>query len=202
MNTDKNQTWHSLKVNWRAQGLLVWLVCAACLLPLDQANAQTSQKTHMRYRAAFIYQVAKFVNWSIPKEAPLTFCFFKNTNQHNVIEVLSSLQRSGKLKVQGHEVKLTVMDSDKTDSFDHYQSCSLIYFDHDSAPDLPEALLVKLSKTKLTIGSKIEFITNGGLSALVPKKGKLKLYVNRASYQFSSVRIRSRLLALARFYPE
>ncbi|MFT4924466.1 MAG: hypothetical protein ACI8WB_000544 [Phenylobacterium sp.] len=165
-------------------------------------DAKTNQQTKTRYRAAFIFQMAKYVHWSIPKNAPLTFCFFPTSQKHSIITVLSELKASGKLKVQDRQVNIKTIAEDKVDIIEHYQDCSLIYFDHKTSPQLPPALITKLSKTKLTIGSKTAFMNSGGLSALILKKGKLKLYINRASYKTTAVRIRSRLLALVRFHPE
>jgi hypothetical protein len=206
MNAAKQPVWHFAKPNLKILAIIACLffnlIIATNRPFISVVHAKTSHQSQTQIRAAFIYQMAKFVNWSIPAQSPLTFCFFDSDQEHTVTNVLGSLQKSGKLKVQKRSVIIKVMDKDKLQLLSHYQTCSLIYFDHHFSPKLPEELLTQLSKTKLTIGSELAFLGNGGLSALVERKGKLKLYVNRSVYDVGSVVIRSRLLSLARFYPQ
>jgi hypothetical protein len=179
--------------------LLVGFVQLCLIAP---AYAESNQRKQIHRKAAFIFQMAKFVNWSVDEREPLTFCFFKEPKAYNVTVVLSALEAQGKLKAQGHKVNIAVKPQEHINLLATYKDCSLIYFTPQSGRKIPSDLLKALGRVKLTIGSDMAFIANGGLSALVPDKGKLRLYINRANYEESLLKIRSRLLSLARFHPK
>lgn len=169
--------------------------------PAQAAETDDMRKT-MRIRAAFIYQMSKFVNWSLEDSQPLHFCLFPDPRPYNVITVLTSLERQGKLVSQGRPVKTHMIERDHIDQIEQYDKCSLIYFNNDIDRQIPPALYKTLGKTKLTIGANKEFIENGGMTALVYAQGKHKLFIHRDNYEASLVKIRSRLLSLAKFYPK
>lgn len=187
---------------WRTSNLIISLVIILTTSLFFQSKAQTSLKIQIQVKAALIFQIAKFVDWSVSHQTSMKFCFFSSDQKHTVSKALSTFEIQGELFVQGHQVIIEMLDSKKIATLNRYKRCSLIYFDHNSEPTLPAELITQLSKTVLTIGDQKTFMLNGGLSALLPEKGKFKLYINRSSYENSNIKIQSRLLKLARFFPK
>ena len=62
--------------------------------------------------------------------------------------------------------------------------------------------LSKIDSNIVIIGEDIRFIEQGGLAALIKEGNKIKLYINKEKLSNSDLKIGSRLLALAKFYPE
>ncbi len=187
-------------------GLLISMVLFFVLTFSYYSWASNSLETQIQIRAAYIYKMAKFINWSIHPQVPLTFCFLNDGSadkqSYSVTKVLSALETAGKLKLQQRDINIKIIDHDKASQLPEYRLCSLVYFAQGYEPQLTKTQMQQLSKTKLTIGSNTEFMRQGGLCTLILEKDRLKLYINRSAYDDSKVRIRSRLLALARFYPK
>lgn len=181
---------------------VVVVVGLILLLFVQTAFAEGNIRKQMRVRAAFIFQMSKFINWPLDKSEPLVFCLFEDKRAYSELVVLRNLEAQGKLASQGHKVKTKVIVSDKAKDIEQYNNCSLIYFNHDADTRVSTAMITMLGKTKLIIGSNKKFVENGGLAALVYEKGKHKLYIHRKHYEASYLKIRSRLLSLAKFYPQ
>ncbi len=180
----------------------LWLVMVLLLLCSPWAKAEQNMRKTMRVKAAFIYQMSKFVNWTSDERNPLVFCLFDDPRPYNVNVVLSALEKQGKLNSQGHPVKTRLIGTEQMHDPGQYDDCSLVYFNNDIDQKLRPAMYIALGKTILTIGANKGFVEQGGMTALVYEKGKHKLYINRDSYESSLVKIRSRLLSLAKFYPK
>jgi len=181
----------------------LWLLGVTLVLlaiPLE-SYGQKNQRKQTQIKAAFIFKMAKFVHWPFKHDQPITFCAFNNTQKFNVFTVLDNIKSQGKLNIQNTQVTLHVLEG-KYDDLAIYQNCSLVYFDKKIESKIPSAVLKALSMRKLIIGNTKAFVEKGGLSALVAERGKSKLYINRLTYQQSKVKIRSRLMSLARMYPK
>jgi hypothetical protein len=53
----------------------------------------------------------------------------------------------------------------------------------------------------LTIGESISFLENGGIASLVQEGNKIRLYINKQHVLQHNFKVQSRLLAMAKFYP-
>ena len=114
---------------------------------------------------------------------------------------LSKLQTQGKLNIDNRQIQLKQLNEEYK-NIEQYQHCNLIYFIPRLENKIPTAILKQLGEKKLLIGNSKAFLAKGGLSALIVEQGKNRLYINRQQYQKSRVKIRSRLMKLARMYPQ
>ena len=176
-------------------------ICLALIVCATNAHANKNQRKQVRIKAAFIFQMAKFVNWQYNDNAHLTFCFHQDNRSFDVYGALKQLQTQGKLTLGNRQIQLTILNEDYKD-IEQYQQCDLIYFIPRLDSKIPIAILKQLGQKKLIIGNSKAFLAKGGLSALIVEQGKNKLYINRVQYQQSEVKIRSRLMKLARMYPK
>lgn len=181
---------------------LSWIFGLSLMFLCDSVFAEANVRKQMRVRAAFIFQMSKFVNWPMEKSESLVFCLFPDERPYNVNIVLATLEKQGKLISQGYNVQTRLIDINQRDDASHYESCSLVYFNNNSDQQLATSTIKAIGRNRLVIGSNVAFLDRGGMTALVYEKGKHKLYIHRDNYESSLVKIRSRLLSLAKFYPK
>lgn len=166
-----------------------------------EANANNNQRKQVNIKAAFIFQMSKFINWEYNNQTSLNFCFHKDKRNSHVYGALRELQSQGKLIIDNRQIELLILPDDYKD-IQHYQNCSLVYFIPRIETKIPRAILEKLGKHKLVIGNSKTFLAKGGLTALIIESGKNKLYINAKQYEQSNIKIRSRLMSLARMYTD
>lgn len=186
--------------NWLCKGIN-YFICIALLFVACQSHASKNQRKQVRIKAAFIFQMAKFVNWDLDTAEPLNFCFHQDNRNFHVYGALRDLQSKGKLIIANRQIELHIL-SDKYKNQQQYQKCSLVYFNPRTETKTPTAILQQLGKHKLIIGNSKAFLAKGGLTALIIEDGKNKLYINAKQFNRSDVKISSRLMSLARMYTD
>lgn len=188
-------------VNRLLTKLILILIPIVLLTISCDAKAQKNLRKQTRIKAAFIFQMAKFITWPMPPDQPVVFCTFQNNRKFNIVSVLQTLKNQGKLTLSSRRIELQLLKGNVEDST-LYKPCTVIYFHNKIEQKIPAALLLTLSRKKLLVGNSIAFLEKGGLAALVPEDGKNRLYINRLTYEQSEIKIRSRLMALARMHPK
>lgn len=173
-----------------AQG---WWSCASAALAvcLFGASAPRAQEvTEPALKAAFVYNVAKFVEWppaALPPAAQLTICVL---NDRQFIEELTRAVKDRALL--GHGITVLRVEPDGP-----FRSCHVLYVSG-TPPARVAAIAQALADAPvLTIGDLDDFVKNGGIARLFFQNGRLRLDVNLGGARRSQLRINSRLLALA-----
>ncbi|WP_455375889.1 YfiR family protein [Kaarinaea lacus] len=144
-----------------------------------------------KVKAAYIYKLLKFVEWKnspqIPDSAtPINICVLGTGSIMEAIRLLESKQANGRtihiLKGNPSGEKL---------------KCHVIFITRGEKHNLEKVLLENYSNNRLTISDMEGFAESGGMIELATIKGKVKLVVNKASIDNSSIRVSSKLLDVA-----
>ncbi|WP_462180488.1 YfiR family protein [Pseudoalteromonas gelatinilytica] len=81
------------------------------------------------------------------------------------------------------------------------QVCDITYIDETLENDILPLWTDTISLDTLTIGESISFLENGGIASLVQEGNKIRLYINKQHVLQHNFKVQSRLLAMAKFYP-
>ncbi|MBE0362810.1 hypothetical protein PULV_a0388 [Pseudoalteromonas ulvae UL12] len=160
------------------------------------ASFNCTAKTIEQVRSAFIFQMSKFIEFSKPIGDGVSFCFFDKDN--GPAQLLSN---HSNLISQGKPIIVHLLEKISATA-ELNQQCNIIYLDELSYSKVDADWLTKIDSNIVIIGEDIRFIEQGGLAALIKEGNKIKLYINKEKLNNSDLKIGSRLLALAKFYPE
>ena len=170
-----------------------WLILS-CLLPgaPPEAVAQDDGDVEYRVKLAFLYNFAQFVHW--PPEAfhspisPLTVCVAgQNPFQGEIGEGLRGRT------VGGHPVEIKTLRPN-----DDPKACHMIFV-RGSEKKLAQKLVGALKGSNtLTVGENGGFADLGGMINLTLDQNKVRFEINLDAATQTSLRISSKLLALAK----
>ncbi|MEQ2356134.1 YfiR family protein [Pseudoalteromonas piscicida] len=159
-------------------------------------SLNTTAKSPDQVRSAFLYQMAKFVEF--PDENTKTsiqFCFYSLESGP-----AAELKSATKLNVRGKPIEL--VEAKKTWSYRELSSaCDITYIDETSENDILSAWTDAIESNMLTVGESIEFLERGGIASLVQEGSKIRLYINKQALEKQYFIVRSRLLAVSKFHP-
>ncbi|KJZ04210.1 YfiR family protein [Pseudoalteromonas piscicida] len=159
-------------------------------------SLNTTAKSPDQVRSAFLYQMAKFVEF--PDEntkASIQFCFYSLESGP-----AAELKSATKLNVRGKPIEL--VEAKKTWSYRELSSaCDITYIDETSENDILSAWTDTIESNMLTVGESIEFLERGGIASLVQEGSKIRLYINKQALENQYFIVRSRLLAVSKFHP-
>ncbi|PCK31571.1 YfiR family protein [Pseudoalteromonas piscicida] len=167
-------------------------IALTCLLLSFTVNAKSPDQV----RSAFLYQMAKFVEF--PDEdakASLQFCFYSLESGP-----AANLKNATKLNVRGKPIEL--IEAKKSWTYRELSSaCDITYIDEMSENDILSAWTDTIESNMLTVGESIEFLERGGIASLVQEGSKIRLYINKQALEKQYFTVRSRLLAVSKFHP-
>ncbi|MDW7547342.1 YfiR family protein [Pseudoalteromonas sp. McH1-7] len=153
-------------------------------------------KTPDQVRSAFLYQMAKFIEF--PDEdtkQSLIFCFYSLESGP-----ASNLKNATKLSIRGKPI--TLIEAKETWTYRELSSaCDVTYIDETNENDILSAWTDTIESNMLTVGESIEFLERGGIAALVQEGSKIRLYINKQALNKQYFIVRSRLLAVSKFHP-
>ncbi|NEV64304.1 YfiR family protein [Thiorhodococcus minor] len=179
-----------------ARSRLAALGAAALLFGAALAGARAESFAEVDVRAVFLRNFALFIKWPPPAfdspSAPLRYCVLGNQALH------ASLERalSGE-QVAGRPLQLT----DAKDPA-QWRHCHVLYVDHRAAEPSQRVLAVVNEAPVLTVGDTEAWARDGGIVALVRKRGRLRPLINRTAASRARIRISSKLLRLATLVSE
>jgi hypothetical protein len=167
-------------------------VCAsAAFVFVLLANAPAAQEptaVEPHVKAAFLYNFLKFIEW--PSEAlaagPLTVCV---AGSQAVAESLRAA--TTRRQAQDHDI-VVVQASDAP-----LKSCHLVYVAHADEDAARHWLSVLNGSTAFTVSDCPRFARLGGVANFFVDDGRLRFAVNVDAARRASLRISSRMLALA-----
>lgn len=144
-------------------------------------------------RAAYLFQLANFVDFGISREQQIQFCFVGEiANPGKILkaqhEKLSKRLNYQVVELAEQDLGLAVLD------------CHFIYFTTAQSELMPK-LLPDTLKRKITVGENLDFLENLGAIALIPQQKKVKIYANKQTVTNSEYKLSSQLLDIAIFYP-
>ncbi len=150
------------------------------------------QGTEADLRAAFIYNIAKYVDW--PADAlrtdadGLALCMVGRQNE--LIDALSALD--GKL-VKGQPLKVRHAARN-----DNHSTCQILVMTDSEAEYFTPILRRLEGMPVLTVNGSERFLDAGGAISLVPEGRKIRFDINLAATRRNNLVLSSQLLKLAR----
>jgi len=177
---------------WLTMAGAALIVCSVLLASSSPAHAQISSTEEYRLKFAFLFNIAKFVDWpadSFPSpQAPLNICIVGRDPFDTDLE-LQVTERA----VNGHPYMIRTLRAS-----DDLAACHIIFLPAGSASSLPEILKQVGSSGAITVGESAGFASRGGTVNFVVEGSRLRFEVNLHASQRARFRISSRLLSLAR----
>ena len=172
---------------------MIRLVCAcALLLALTPARAAPSE---YELKAAFIYQIARFIEWPSPPgalaRAPLRLCVLGGNPFGLALENI----RGKPVNERSMEVSLLDMNADT-------RQCNLLFIAAPAERHLERIVALSRGSGMLTIGDTEGFAQRGAIVNFFLENGKIRFEINLEASRHAELKISSQLLKLARIVQE
>ena len=165
-------------------------VLLALLLPAA-AHAQMSGLSEYQVKAAFLYNFAKFTEWSagvgMPGEHSFTLCIAGKDPFGTDLAAIEGRPVHGlELRVQRNVVP------------DNVRGCQMLFVAESEEQHMAAILKAVQDQPVLTVGDSEGFSDAGGMITLVTVNGRVQFDVNQAAVMRANLRLNSQLLKLAR----
>ena len=174
---------------------LAWMavlgLLAAGLAMAPRACPQSSAPSEYQLKAAFLFNFAKFVDWpdasfSSP-QAPFTVCVLgKDPFGHFLDDALEN-KRIGTRTLAVERLK------DKSEA----RHCQLVFVSTSEADKLPAIIEAVRGASVLLVGETPDFASSGGIIQFTFEDGRVRFLINSDAADRASLRLDSKLLALA-----
>lgn len=159
-------------------------LCGALLsLALAPAHAGPAE---YELKAAFIYQIAKFVEWPA-SDAPLRLCVIGGNPFGPALE-----------NIRGKTVNERKLEIRLLDAGGDVRECAMLFVAATAERHLERIVLLARGSGMLTLGDSEGFAQRGAMVNFFPEQGKLRFEINLEAARQGGVRISSKLLSLAR----
>ena len=181
----------------RARRLLAFAVaCGLMGIALRPAGARTEDGMEYQAKLAFIYNMAKFVEWPAGSfqdpDSPLTIGIVGIDPFSPVLEAELRTR-----KVGGHPVEIRTLKVG-----DAMGACQIVFFPF-SERDEALGIVKRLERSNtLTVGETEGFATIGGIVNLIVERNRMHFEVNPHAAERAGLKISSRLLTLATIVKE
>lgn len=161
----------------------VAMTMLAVVLPATGLWAQHEERS---VRAAFVYNLTKYVEWPHPgKELVIGF-----VGDDGIGDTLQKVL-AGKSN-QERTIRVVLSPSDE-----ELQACNLVYVGYSSTEKIRGVLEKVRNKSILSVGESNHFALDGGMVGLVRVGDEIQIQVNLDEVQRGRLKISSRLLNLA-----
>ncbi|TMP38833.1 DUF4154 domain-containing protein [Pseudoalteromonas citrea] len=169
------------------RGIIIILIVFA-----NYANAKSPNEV----RSAFLYQMAKFIEFPNQQtKATTRFCFYSINKGPGAI-----LSENKNLTVRNRPIEVIKIDKN-TNIMELSQQCDITYIDELSENDILSTWTDTTSLNMVLVGDSIKFLEGGGIASLVQEGSKIRLYINRRQITQHNFTVLSRLLAVSKFHP-
>jgi len=168
----------------RIASLPVRLLCA-CVLLLTLAPAHAGPSEY-DLKAAFIYQIAKFVEWP-PSNAPLRLCVLGGNPFGAALEDI----RGKPVNERKLEVVLLNAAADP-------RECTMLFIAAPAERHLERIIAISRGAGMLTLGDTEGFAKRGAMVNFFLENGKVRFEINLEAVRQGGLKISSKLLTLAR----
>lgn len=177
-----------------ARLILIPCVIVAAVISYPASATEPNSREYL-LKAAFIFNIAKFVEWppgSFDNEkAPLVFYVLGKDPFGYTISTIE-----GKI-VQGR-----ILVVKRTEKLDDLRACQMVFVSSSEMNRLPQVFQLLKDARVLTIGDMPNFAQNGGMINLVTAENKISMEINVAEAEKAKLQISSKLLKLARIVNE
>ncbi len=171
----------------------LWLLALFGSLLL--ANVAHASELEQRVKAAFLYNVAKFVEWPVQKDKlddTLDFCILQDRDFAELISDELEGKIIGKQSLRVHAI----------DDFKGNMDCQVFFVGADTPQTATLRTLAMVQNLPiLTVGESSSFTEDGGVLRLKWENSKLRFEIAMDGVQKSRLRVSSKLLRLAEVIP-
>lgn len=168
----------------------LWL--ALCL---SLCSLPALAKTPEQIRSAFLYRMAKFIEFPSLNESGVRFCFYDLKRGPGAI-----LNKNKALKIKNIPINIKIVEKNTT-IMELSKQCEITYFDGAIGDDILPSYDKSMPLDMLLVSDNLSFLNNDGMASLVQEGNKIRLYINRQQIAKHNFKVLSRLLAVAKFHP-
>lgn len=172
----------------RALTMAVCVMSAMCSMTV-WADAQ-SRVSEYHVKAAFLYNLAKFVQWppSADRSDQLVVCVIGN-------EFFSTLLHD---LVKGKSVQDRAIIVRGPRKGDDLHACHMVFVSAIESRNTADILLRVPAAGVLTVGETPDFVREGGLARFYVENNRMRVEIDAAAADQAGLKIQSQLLSLAR----
>ena len=169
----------------------IGLICLILLPALSGAKAWSADFNPGQIRAAFIYNLANFVDWSAEdgRKDEHTFVIAVIGDD----EILSNL----KILLKDEHIKGKAMEVKRYASITDVSDCQILYVGASTTENMIHILKATTDNSTLTVGASDGFINLGGMVNLRYQKRRMKIEINLDAAQKVGINFNAKLLKLA-----
>ena len=151
-----------------------------------------------KIKAAYLYNLIKFVNWppsasppQTKEPAATTICVYGyNPFSHH-------LDKLNDRTAKGLPIKVSYIDGESLDSQAALPDCNIVFIAK-STPQQTSVLQQMIDQPLLTVGGHSDFLDDGGIIGLVVDENKVQLQVNLTQAKKLGFEISGNLLEIAK----
>jgi hypothetical protein len=188
--------------------LIVLLLCFVACLAAD-AYAAKRQVSEYEIKAIYIYKFLQFIDWPEASERGSEEEKGSNRDAFITIGIINEkMYESTNKVIKGKTInkdgaepktlaiqKLTVKEISETEKLKHFQ---VLFISSEERDNYKEILNGLKGSCVLTVGDMEGFLEAGGMINLLTEEKKIRFEINNAAAESAGIKIRSKLLRLAK----
>ena len=182
--------------------ILTVIVMTLLVVPtVSQVRAETTSSREYQVKAAFLYSFISFVNWPEDKQAEdnkrITIGIIGNDPFGKAFEPIKDKQVKGKDVVikRFKTIQELNKSSEETEAI---KKCHLLYICPSEKDELQKIINLVMSHNILTVGDTNSFLESGGMINFLMEDKKVRFEINNNAAEQAELKIRSKLLRLAK----
>ena len=166
----------------------VFMLVLLLLMQAPSMASNTAGNTQDLIRAAMVYNFCKFVQW------PET-----NKPDHLVLGVMSDgFAVPDFSSIDGKSVRDLSLEVRTVSSRHELAGCNLLFIADTLDVPLQDAFAESRNESILTISEIEDFCTQGGIIQMVPRRGKMRFFINRQAADDAGITLSSQLLKMVK----
>lgn len=184
----------------RVRHWLLLLSICFCLVITGKPNpahaeANKSTSTEYAVKAAYIYNILRFVDWEEPsplsKTESLNICLKQDNRFQQHLTPIS------KKSIKGKQIQLKIINR-----LEDSEGCHLIFIDNNDSTDIARVIQELKHSDTILLGNNIDFVSRGGLFGFHIIDNKVRLAANRKTLEQSRLKISSLLIEVCQLIGE
>ena len=186
--TETKKTCRSNRFRSKVHSTPVFLLVLILLLQAPTMASNTAGNTKDLIRAAMVYNFCKFVDW--PKD---------EQSENLVLGVMSDgFDVPDFSSIDGKTVRNLLLEVRTVSSPQDLSECNLLFISQFQGMSMQDAFAESRNESILTISEIDDFCTKGGVIQMVPRRGKMRFFINRQAADEAGLTLSSQLLKMAR----
>ena len=183
-------------VKMNHQRLLTLVAIASILIAVGSSGARAAQEqgervSEAQVKAAFLFNVVKFVQWP-PSDLPSDTVVIGLVARDSFRRALEGVA-NGKT-VNGRSIVVRELRAEED-----ARGCHVVFFDEASDAPRRSGILRRVRDgAVLTVGESTKFMTEGGLVRLYIEGDRLRFQIDSVGVQLSGLKVSAQLMSLAK----